>query len=255
MPRTIYGGTERDRQRQLLMMTRIEKSIERLLAREIVTTTRDIVNAWEVTGRIDLPPEHPKRIEAILKTAWRASIEGGAKPIMEAAKSRNKPVITKNEDHWELFVQEYLQEWGGEKIVQITQTTLTQIMTGIDIGRAEGLGQAGIAKRILEQSPTIGYQRAALIARTEVHSASNYGSIKQAEDTGLDMLKEWIAAGGSRTRDSHRAMRRQDPIPLNEKFIVGSGKTRSEMMYPGDPDGHPAETINCRCTVAYIVLD
>ena len=250
MPRTLYGGTERDRQRQLLMMTRIEKSIERLLAREIVSTTRDIVKVWEVSGQINMPPEHPKRIEAILKTAWRASIEGGARPIMEAAKGRNKPVITKNEDHWELFVQSYLQEWGGKKIVEITQTTLTQIMTGIQIGREEGLGQAGIAKRILEQSPIRSYQRAALIARTEVHSASNYGALKQAEDSGLEMQKEWLAARGSRTRESHRKASGQ-VVGLNEPFIVGGER----LMYPGDPDGSGAETINCRCTVAYIVLD
>lgn len=248
--RLVDQDAQRDQLRQQLLQDRIARSVERLLAREIVSTTRDMVKAWEVTGRVEIPPEHPKQIEAILKMAWRAAIEGGARPIMEAAKGRNKPVITKNEDHWELFVQSYLQEWGGEKIVQITQTTLTQIMTGIDFGREEGLGQAGIAKRILEQAPDIGYQRAALIARTEVHSASNYGSLQQAKESGLEMQKEWLASRGARTRDSHRSASGQ-VVNLDEPFIVGGER----LMYPGDPSGSGAETINCRCTVAYIVLD
>jgi len=89
--------------------------------------------------------------------------------------------------------------------------------------------------------------RAKRIARTEVNSASNYGSYAGAQQTGLKLKKIWIATNDSRTRPSHKKAGRHKPIDLNAKFTVG----RSKMEYPGDPAGRPEEIINCRCAIGY----
>ncbi|MEX2366774.1 MAG: phage minor head protein [Pseudohongiellaceae bacterium] len=158
--------------------------------------------------------------------------------------------MSKNQDKWELFTQEYVGQFGGQKIVEITETTRQQVLSGIAIGRRDGVGQRDIAKRIMGQAPSIGRQRAAVIARTETHSAGNYGALKQAEDTGLQMQKEWLAAEGARTRESHNAANGQ-VVMMNEPFIVGG----HEMQYPGDPSGPASETVNCRCSQGFIVMD
>ena len=249
--RLVDQDARRDQLRQQLLLDRIARPVERILAREITRATREMVKAWEVTGRVTELPDHHKNIEATLRMAWRASIESFARRIVESvAKHKRVPLIAKNEDHWQLFVEEYLAEYGGEKIVQIVETTRTMIMRGIDLGRAEGLGQAAIAKQIIKQAPDISFQRAAVIARTETHSAGNYGSIMQAKDTGLNMAKEWVASSGGRTRDSHRGADGQT-VGIDEPFVVGGER----LMYPGDPRGSAAEVINCRCVQAFIVID
>lgn len=88
------------------------------------------------------------------------------------------------------------------------------------------------------------------ISRTETTKAANFGSW-QLYNAWNTPMKEWIATGDSRTRDSHLDAwaRYQEggnpgPIPINEHFIVGNGV---RMMYPGD--GPPEEVCNCRCSI------
>jgi len=121
-------------------------------------------------------------------------------------------------------------------------------MAQIAIGQAEGLGQREIAKIISNNAPTIGRQRGALIARTETHSAGNYGAQKQAASTGLVLRREWIAA--TTARDSHRDANTQT-VGMDEPFIIGG----ESLDYPGDPSGSAANVINCRCSVGYLVID
>lgn len=93
--------------------------------------------------------------------------------------------------------------------------------------------------------------RRELISRTETLRASNAGSFELFKQWGAP-LKEWLATGDSRTRDTHMDAwaRYQEggnpgPIPIDEPFIVGG----AEMMYPHDPNGPAKEVISCRCTL------
>jgi len=93
--------------------------------------------------------------------------------------------------------------------------------------------------------------RRELIARTETIRASNAGSMELFGGWGVK-FKEWVATGDGRTRDSHMRAWEQyqeggdpGPIPMDQPFIVGG----VAMMYPGDPNGTPAEFCNCRCAL------
>lgn len=84
-------------------------------------------------------------------------------------------------------------------------------------------------------------------ARTAVTGAENAGrteSYKRAEQLGINLIREWVATGDARTRDSHAAASGQQRS-ANEAFDIGGEK----LMYPADPHGSPAETYNCRCTL------
>lgn len=248
--RLLDQDAQRERRRQMILLDRLSASAERLMAREITSTTRDMVKAWETSGNVPQPLEHERRVNALLNRIWRASVEGMAKRINEAAKSKGKPSVTKQEAKWDLFVQEYIAAYGGEKIVSISETTRTQIMTQIFLGQKEGLGQRDIAKKITANATIIGRQRANVIARTETHAAGNYGAKKQAEDTGLQMQREWIASQGARTRETHSSADGQI-VGMNDPFDVGG----YQLMFPGDPAGPAAEVINCRCAIGYVVAD
>lgn len=85
-------------------------------------------------------------------------------------------------------------------------------------------------------------------ARTMVTGAENKGrqdSYARAEADGIILERTWLATNDSRTRHSH-AVLDGETRPIDTPFSNG-------LMYPGDPNGRPEETWNCRCTVAAVV--
>lgn len=119
------------------------------------------------------------------------------------------------------------------------------ITSGILLG--ESIGK--IASR-LERVTDMNRNAAIRNARTAVTGAQNAGrqaSYERAAEMGIRVVKEWIATFDFRTRHSHAELD-GERVPYNEKFhsILGS-----EMMYPGDRNGKPADVYNCRCTTAY----
>jgi hypothetical protein len=96
--------------------------------------------------------------------------------------------------------------------------------------------------------------RAEVIGRTEALRAVHEGTedmFQQAVDDGTidedTMTREWDTSKDSRVRDSHEAMDGQ-VVGLFEPFTSGLG---NQLQYPGDPDGPPEDTVQCRCAVLY----
>lgn len=93
------------------------------------------------------------------------------------------------------------------------------------------------------------------IARTETTYAQNSARQSVGEhgkELGFNMLKQWVATSDGRTRDEHSDADGQI-VPVDEPFEVGG----EELMFPGDFSmGASAwNTVNCRCTVVYIIDD
>ena len=114
-------------------------------------------------------------------------------------------------------------------------------------GILQGESMDKIAKRMMNVQE-MNKTQAIRSARTIVTGAENKGrqdSYARAEADGIILQKEWIATNDSRTRHSH-AVLDGEIVDQDKKF--GNG-----LMYPGDPNGRPEETWNCRCTVAAVV--
>lgn len=249
MARLTDHDRDRERRLQQLLLERISLKAERRLAREIATTTRKAVQKWQALGQVDIEPEHERRIDVILKGIWRDSAEALGGRIFQMAKNARAPAkIKQSEDFFAGVVSQYLEQFGGDKIVSITNTTRAQILEQIASGREEGLGEKEIAKRISTAAPSIGRVRAAVISRTESHAAGNFAAQESAKRTEAVTQREWLASGGGRTRDSHRSADGQ-VVGMDEPFRVGG----ANLMYPGDPSGPADEVINCRCAIGYIV--
>jgi hypothetical protein len=84
--------------------------------------------------------------------------------------------------------------------------------------------------------------RAERIARTETTGAYNAGAhaAQMEADVGARM---WVATPDAATRETHLEMN-GTCVKVGEAFQFPDG----EVMFPGDPSGPAAETINCRCT-------
>lgn len=160
-------------------------------------------------------------------------------------------------DHWEQYMREYAMSKAGARIVSINNVTKEQIrrITGsvVEVATAEGLGTAETARRLRDalkaQGEEINRWRALRIARTEVMTASNAGSLRGAKDLNVPMDKIWIATMDQRTRDVHAAMNNV-AVDINDDFELIDG---AKMDGPGDDAGGPGNVINCRCTIAYKV--
>ena len=124
------------------------------------------------------------------------------------------------------------ERWNAQKV----RSALTQ-------GILQGDSIPKIANR-LQQVTDMDNRAAVRNARTMCTGAQNAGRLDryhEAEELGIKLDKEWMATLDERTRDSHRHLDRE-VVPVDEPFS-------NKLMYPGDPDGEPAEVYNCRCTM------
>lgn len=139
----------------------------------------------------------------------------------------------------------------AREIRRVQSHTKNLVRQIIQRGIEEGLSIPKIAREIrrewIDKESAISKVRATRIARTETVRASNYGSIEGARSAGEGVKKFWIATPDSRVRETHAEAENQDPIGLDDLFTVGS----AQLKYPGDPEGPPEETIQCRCTIGY----
>ena len=118
---------------------------------------------------------------------------------------------------------------------QLNSSILQGILNGESIPK--------IAKRLSEVAIK-DYKVAVRNARTATTGAENGGrvySYEKAEEMGIELEQEWQATLDGRTRHSHRQLD-------GEKIKVG-GTFSNGCKFPGDPDGAPIETQNCRCTL------
>lgn len=150
-------------------------------------------------------------------------------------------------------IARYIREQTAQQVVQVNETTISQISQRIQLAQGQGMSIRQISRLIddlyLEQ---IIPNRSEVIARTETVSSSNYGSYRGAlqaqEDYDIQVKKIWIATYDGRVRPTHAVAGGHDPIHLHERFTVGN----SEMLYPGDYLGGADEVVRCRCALGYV---
>jgi hypothetical protein len=119
---------------------------------------------------------------------------------------------------------------GGQSVTDIIK----------DIGRAVDGGQFGVISR-----------RAETIYRTEVlrvGSMATQARLEQAVANGIPAKKMWVHAGTPvRVRMYHLGINRA-VVDVDETF-AGSGPNGEDLMYPRDPGGAAADTVNCGCQI------
>ncbi|MCL2856193.1 MAG: phage head morphogenesis protein [Oscillospiraceae bacterium] len=126
-----------------------------------------------------------------------------------------------------------------------------RLMNELVQGAAQGKSAQQIAaaiRKAIESSRS----HSMTIARAECLRAASQGRYLAAcqahYELGIPMKKRWVHAGdfdNPAARDQHIAMH-METVAMDATFSNG-------LMYAHDPNGPPEETINCRCTVVYVV--
>jgi hypothetical protein len=148
---------------------------------------------------------------------------------------------------WGQRLRQFITTEGAQAVRGITETT-RKIVKAV-LTESAGLGDSiqVASKKLRDKVAQLAPERARRIARTELVSASNYGSLLGAEATGLQLEKFWIATPDSRTRPDHNNADGQGAPLHNGFFQVGGYRAR----YPGDVLLPASERCNCRCAIGY----
>lgn len=142
--------------------------------------------------------------------------------------------------HLSSKIESHLDSRAAIFAAQITETTFDQLKSQFSQSIEAGETRQQLISRIRSTYEGYSNDRAAMIARTEVHNATQTGTMEGYVQAGIK-TKIWVAVGDARTRDTHRAVDGEE-VPMDMLFSNG-------LKYPGDPEGSPEETINCRCSI------
>lgn len=163
----------------------------------------------------------------------------------------------KTQTNWE----EIVNRWFTSSVIDLsdlmTDTTAKSVRQIVKEAIVEGKSIREFQNDLMA-SYSVSERRAELIGRTEIIRASNAGSLLGAEETGIPMNKYWLATRDNRTRGlnpkdifDHYSMDENMGISLDQAFNV-SGEY---LQHPVDFRGSPGNTINCRCTLTYEVIE
>ena len=221
------------------------RSFERRLTPQIQKwfsfTAREAVDLLESSRPIELTKSR-NELSKILSSHYQA--------VIKSFGDNFHYIKRKQEDKFDLYYRQYMVEFGGQKITNMTRTQQQRIIAVID--RSEFTGVADIGKQIREANkPTMTKARSVLIARTETHSASNYSNHQVAKEVGIPMKKRWVATNDDRTRSHHSSISGTE-VGMDEDFEIVVNGIPYKMAYAGDPRGGAVNTINCRCVVMYV---
>lgn len=148
-------------------------------------------------------------------------------------------------------VAEFIQGRAQRFAEQVNETTYQRLQASLVEATDAGETIDEIAARIEQVMGDRIKSSAEVIARTETIGALNGGALESAKASGVVTGKGWLAALDDRTRESHIDAHQQyqaDPIPLDDDFVVGTGKGPA----PGQL-GSAADDIQCRCTLTWVV--
>jgi SPP1 gp7 family putative phage head morphogenesis protein len=147
-----------------------------------------------------------------------------------------------------------------EKVFEASQRTLQRVDENINQiitdGYKSGKGIDYIKRKIKERFTQLETWEASRIARTEIHTAHNEGTMKSYEEMNVNYT-QWVAAHDNRVRLSHRASFSKNGIHgtgVDGEIIPMGGQYSNGLSYPGDTSGPIEEWINCRCSNAPFVI-
>jgi uncharacterized protein with gpF-like domain len=268
--RLLDRNRARESRRQVRLLDRLTRQFRGRIERELVAAMSDMVERWELTREVMMPRGFAERLEAVYLQMADAAIEAFSARIVQQGKHLGL-VLEVKEDFAQIMRRRALryiqQEALRRRIQRVTETTRRQIINAVDDGYRSGSTLPETASAVRSIIPTLARFRADAIARTETHGAANYGSQEAAKETGLPLRKEWLAAQDERTRtiepqgeekpdEFGHAQIDGTVIGMDDAFAVPMRDGGTEaLMYPGDPSGSPGNTVNCRCTLGYIVDD
>ncbi len=184
-----------------------------------------------------------------LSDSWIAAIEKLTFNIVEhfgneiAPETLGKQHIIFDTTH--ALVRAWIVKHATDSVKSILETNLADVRAVILAGVDEGLTVPQIGRKLRDFYQDRSSYKAMRVARTEVTQSAGYAQHESAAQGGVMHKHQWLSSRDDRVRDSHAMLDGEEKM-LNEPYSNG-------LMFPGDPSGDPAETIQCRCVEMFTV--
>jgi len=250
--RKRIGGYKISPRREVIEQNRLRNSMERKLRLQLMTAFADIgkiaSDAHEEGRDVEgLRLNIVRSVRNVMEPHYRAVMEAFGTRIL-----RNRKADT----NFERYLDGFLREVGGNRITNVSNTTIKSIRRIIVKSQENGEGTRATSKAIFEgMRGAISKRRSALIARTETHSAASYANHRMNESLEIpNQKKRWVAVNDIRSRHWHKSMDGVE-VDINEDFEVVVKGVTYKMKHTGDPRGGASNVINCRCVTIYIDPD
>lgn len=242
------GSRSREAERRIqdALQARLSVSMERAMTKAITKDSLAAIEQLQQGQGIHIQGAETGRI---IVAGWETTARVFGERMMDQIGKRHGSMERKAliSDLFRAAFLEFTRSWLAKRITQINRTTEDQLREIVTHGTQQGMSINEISKLIRERVPHMSSLRGHVIARTETHTAANWANQTSAEQSGIDMHKEWCSGSDARVRETHMEADGQT-VPLKGAFDVGG-----EMLeYPGDPSGAADEIINCRCTSLFI---
>lgn len=132
----------------------------------------------------------------------------------------------------------------------IKKHLLDQVDAGVPVDEAiEAFQEIAITK-----SPRVWtMMRARAIALTETTKTLSFGGLIGAYMSGLDVEKVWVTSDDEKVRGlpNYRAEFSHVALDGVSSALMGEFYNNEDIKFPGDPEAHIENTINCRCCLYY----
>lgn len=125
--------------------------------------------------------------------------------------------------------------WNRQKFASVITQSVLQ---GESIPRAAD--RIGRVMRMNEATAT----RAARTALTGAENAGRVDSYRRAQNIGIELEQEWLAADDERTRITHRLLDGEH-VPVGERFVPDGYGDKYSIGFPGDPTALGEMVWNC----------
>jgi len=217
-----------------------------------VANTRSV--AWMQQNTLSAVRGITNETREMVRTAMSEGLAAGTNPKAIAREIRDSIGLTR---HQRAQVQSYRRALEQGDFANALGRELADgrydrtIMAAQRDGRA--LSRTEVNRMVDRYRAGAVKRRAETIARTEAIRSAHEGQrelFQEAIDDGdveaKQLVRTWVHYnGGKHPRDFHQQMHGQ-VRGHDEPFRSGLG---NDVMFPGDPDAPPEETINCRCTI------
>jgi len=139
----------------------------------------------------------------------------------------------------------------SQPIMGVGGVVRDQLNTSLEAGYDAGETTAELAARVKGVFNNLTDAEAVRVARTETNLAFNAARHEALGDAGIE-YKAWLSSHGPRVRAGHAAAEAayiDNPIPIDQAFVVDLDGEGEQMMYPGDDSlgASPGNIINCQC--------
>lgn len=168
--------------------------------------------------------------------------------IKEAGEAGYEQVLKKDFDPADPVTAEWIKKKTIKFATQVNETTIQKLKDTLAEGVLQGESIDQLKQRIKDTMADRITSSSRTIARTEVLSATNAGTLFGYKQSDVVQEKEWLSVEDDRVRPDHADADGQ-VVGIDEAFSVGG----DELDYPGDPSGDPDEIINCRCTLLPVI--